>query len=78
MLWFLRSSLSSIAPHFRGQLKLNAGGNGDNTIWVQLTRHVRSHRSSAEYISLSAQCGSDEGSSFGRDVPSTKVSITMC
>ncbi|KAL1938518.1 hypothetical protein VTO73DRAFT_11541 [Trametes versicolor] len=70
------SKESGTAPHFRGQLRLDSGGNGDHTIWLQLTRHVRSHRSSAEYISLSAQCGSDEGSSFGRDVPSTKGEYT--
>ncbi|KAI0827990.1 hypothetical protein BC628DRAFT_1432146 [Trametes gibbosa] len=66
--------LSLVASHYRGQLKLDAGGSLEDVVWLQLTRHVRSHRGNAEYISLSAQGGSDVGgSSLGRDVLSTKV-----
>ncbi|KAI0669613.1 hypothetical protein C8Q78DRAFT_1070706 [Trametes maxima] len=62
------------ACHFPGQLRLETGGKlpNDNVVWLHLSRHVRSHRSSGEYISLSAQSGSGVSSSFARDVLSTK------
>ncbi|KAI0645166.1 hypothetical protein C8Q79DRAFT_756199 [Trametes meyenii] len=62
------------SSHFPGQLRLETSGKlqNDNVVWLHLSRHVRSHRSSGEYISLSAQSGSGVSSSFARDVLATK------
>ncbi|KAH9889397.1 hypothetical protein C8Q73DRAFT_653542, partial [Cubamyces lactineus] len=45
------------AAHFRVQVQLESvsGSQERQSVWLQLTRHIRSHRSGAEYISLSAQ-----------------------
>ncbi|KAI8978288.1 hypothetical protein BD414DRAFT_495116 [Trametes punicea] len=66
------------SSHFRGQLRLQARSNSrsEHIVWLQLTRHVRSHRSNTEYISLSIRSGSGVGSSFGRDIISTKGHYT--
>ncbi|KAI0629428.1 hypothetical protein C8Q77DRAFT_1220174 [Trametes polyzona] len=65
--------------HFRGQIKAETDTKlgEEEVVWLQLTRHVLSHRSNAEYISLSTQSGSGVGSSGGRDVLSTKVRASL-
>ncbi|OSC96512.1 cysteine proteinase [Trametes coccinea BRFM310] len=67
-----------IASHFRAQLRLETTSNArsDHVVWLQLTRHVRSHRSGFEYISLSAQKGSGVGESHSADTISTKGQYT--
>ncbi|KAI0774825.1 hypothetical protein BD413DRAFT_603407 [Trametes elegans] len=68
------------ASHFQGQLRLQTSGAEQSvSVWLQLTRHVRSHRSGssgAEYISLSAQGGGGEGLTANRDVLSTEGQYT--
>ncbi|KAH9855926.1 hypothetical protein C2E23DRAFT_723547 [Lenzites betulinus] len=65
--------LFKVSSHQRGQLKFDAGSGAGDVVWLHLTRHIRSHRSNTEYISLSAQGGSGVRSTPGRDVLSTKV-----
>ncbi|KAI0326343.1 cysteine proteinase [Cubamyces sp. BRFM 1775] len=66
----------AVTAHFRGQLQLEAtdGSQDEQPVWLHLTRHIRSHRSSPEYISLSAQNGTGIGTTSNRDNPSTKAS----
>ncbi|KAI9062454.1 cysteine proteinase [Trametes sanguinea] len=66
------------SSHFRGQLRLEhtSGAESEHVVWLQLTRHVRSHRSGLEYISLSTHSGSGVGPSHSGDVISTKGQYT--
>ncbi|KAI0359564.1 cysteine proteinase, partial [Trametes cingulata] len=77
---FRRNSIANSLPasHFRGQLKVDShgGDRSDASVWVQLTRHVRSHRSSAEYVSLSVQSGSGISPSDGEDMLARKGQYT--
>ncbi|KAI0369024.1 cysteine proteinase [Pilatotrama ljubarskyi] len=66
------------SSHFRGQLRLESNGSArsDESVWLQLTRHVRSHRRSPGYISLSMQSGSEVSSSNSVELLSTKGQYT--
>ncbi|KAJ8473861.1 hypothetical protein ONZ51_g7595 [Trametes cubensis] len=67
------------AMHFRGQLQLETADSAqeEQPVWLQLTRHIRSHRSNAEYISLSTQNGTGVGATPNRDSLSTKATVIL-
>ncbi|RPD57684.1 cysteine proteinase, partial [Lentinus tigrinus ALCF2SS1-6] len=71
----LKASMTDETIHARMQVQLESPSNVSEgeTVWILLTRHVRSHRSKDEYIALNAHTGSGSIAASDSDVLSTKV-----
>ncbi|RPD57666.1 cysteine proteinase, partial [Lentinus tigrinus ALCF2SS1-6] len=64
---------ATIHARMQVQLEFPLNVSEGETVWILLTRHVRSHRSKDEYIALTAHTGSGSIAASASDVLSTKV-----